>query len=98
MPGSVKALPATPAIAETLPGFEATSGYGVMGPAALPRALVTRLNGEVNAIVTSTQITERPSSDGVGPRAVTPEVAAKHVATEIARWRAVAQKARVKLN
>lgn len=97
-PARVKALPDTPAIAETLPGYEATSWYGVMGPAALPQALVTRLNGEVNAIVTSAEITERLSSDGVEPRAVTPEVAAKHVATEIARWRAVAQKAGVKLN
>lgn len=97
-PARVKALPDTPAIAETLPGYEATSWYGVMGPAALPQALVSRLNAEVNAIVTSAEITERLSSDGVEPRAVTPEAAAKHVATEIARWRAVAQKAGVKLN
>lgn len=97
-PQRVKALPDTPAIAETLPGYEATSWYGVMGPAGLPQALVTRLNADVNAIVTSAEITERLSSDGVEPRAVTPELAAKHVATEIARWRAVAQKAGVKIN
>jgi len=94
----VKALPDTPAIAETLPGYEATSWYGVMGPAGLPQALVTRLNADVNAIVTSAEITERLSGDGVEPRAVTPDVAAKHVATEIARWRSVAQKAGVKIN
>ena len=97
-PARVKVLPETPAIAETLPGYEATSWYGVMGPAGLPQALVLRLNAEVNAIVTSAEISERLSSDGVEPRAVTPEAAAKHVATEIARWRAVAQKAGVKLN
>ncbi len=97
-PARVKALPDTPAIAETLAGYEATSWYGVMGPAALPQRLVSRLNTEVNAIVTSAEISDRLSSDGVEPRAVSPEVAAKHVATEIARWRAVAQKAGVKLN
>ncbi len=97
-PARVKALPDTPAIAETLPGYEATSWYGVMGPAALPQPLVSRLNSEVNAIVTSAEISDRLSSDGVEPRAVTPEAAAKHVATEIARWRAVARKAGVKLN
>jgi tripartite-type tricarboxylate transporter receptor subunit TctC len=97
-PARVKALPDTPAIAETLAGYQATSWYGVMGPAALPQPLVSRLNAEVNAIVTSADVAERLSSDGVEPRAVTPDAAARHVATEIARWRAVAQKAGVKLN
>jgi len=97
-PQRVKAMADTPAIAETLPGYEATSWYGIMGPAALPQPLVTRLNADINAIVTSAEITERLSGDGVEPRAVTPEAAAKHVATEIARWKAVAQKAGVKLN
>jgi tripartite-type tricarboxylate transporter receptor subunit TctC len=97
-PQRVKALPDTPAIAETLPGYEATSWYGVMGPAGLPPALVTRLNHEINAVVTSAEVSERLSGDGVEPRAVTPDAAAKHVATEIARWKAVAQKAGVKIN
>lgn len=96
-PQRVKALPDTPAIADTLPGYEAASWYGILGPAGLPQTLVTRLNADINAIVASGEITERLTGDGVEPRVVTPEIAAKHVATEIARWRAVAQKAGVKL-
>jgi len=97
-PQRVKAMADTPAIAETLPGYESTSWYGIMAPAALPQSLVTRLNADINAIVTSAEITERLSGDGVEPRAVTPEMAAKHVATEIARWKAVAQRAGVKIS
>jgi tripartite-type tricarboxylate transporter receptor subunit TctC len=69
-----------------------------MGPAGLPPALVSRLNADVNAVITSTEISERLSIDGTEPTAVTPEAAGKYLATEIARWRAVAQKAGVKLD
>ena len=97
-PQRIKALPDVPALAESLPGFEATSWYGILAPAALPAALVSRLNTEINAVVTSAEVAQRLSSDGVEPRAVTPAAAAKHVATEIARWKAVAEKAGVRLN
>ena len=93
----VKALPETPAIAETLPGFETTSWYAVMGSARMPAALVARLNTEVNAVVQAPDMAERLASDAVEPRAVTPEVTAKHVAAEISKWKTVAQRAGIKL-
>src|SRR6185436_10018529 len=97
-PQRVKALPDVPAIAETLPGFESTSWYAVMGPARLPAALTTRLNAEVNAVVKSPEITDRLAGDAVEPKEVTPEFTARHVAAEITRWKTVAQRAGVRLD
>lgn len=48
---SLKRLPSapdTPAVAETLPGYEFYTWYGLWGPAGLPRDILARLNAEVN--------------------------------------------------
>jgi tripartite-type tricarboxylate transporter receptor subunit TctC len=97
-PQRANALPDVPAIAETLPGVQTTSWYTVMGPPRMPAPLVARLNAEVNALVKTPKITDRLASDTVEPRALSPEATAKHVADEIARWRAVAQRAGVRLD
>lgn len=44
-------LPDLPAVAEVLPGYEASIWLGLMGPAGLPDALRERINGEVNRIM-----------------------------------------------
>jgi tripartite-type tricarboxylate transporter receptor subunit TctC len=97
-PQRAKALPDVPAIAETLPGFESTSWYTVMGPARMPATLVARLNSEVNALVKTPEVADRLASDTVEPRALSPEATAKHVADEITRWKTVAQRAGVRLD
>lgn len=96
-PQRAKALPDVPAIAETLPGFESTSWYTVMGPARMPATLVARLNREVNAVSNSPEVADRLANDTVEPKALSPEATAKHVAVEIARWKVVAQRAGVRL-
>ena len=97
-PQRAKALPDVPAIAETLPGFETTSWYTVMGPARMPATLVARWNTEVNALVNTPEIADRLANDTVEPRALSPEATAKHVADEITRLKAVAQRAGVRLD
>ena len=97
-PQRAKALPDVPAIAETLPGFETTSWYTVMGPARMPATLVARLNKEVNALANSPEVAERLANDTVEPKALSPEATAKHVADEITRWKAVAQRGGVRLD
>ncbi len=41
-------LPDVPAVAETLPGYEFTSWYGLWGPAQLPAGITQKLNDEIN--------------------------------------------------
>ena len=89
--------PSYRAIAETLPGFESTSWYTVMGPARLPATVIARWNREVNAVANSPEVADRLASDTVEPKALSPEATGKHIADEIARWKAVAQRAGVRL-
>jgi tripartite-type tricarboxylate transporter receptor subunit TctC len=49
-------LPDVPTVAETIPGYEFYSWYGLWGPAKLPAAIVQRLNAEVNKILTSSDM------------------------------------------
>lgn len=54
----VPALPDTPIIAATLPGFEATTWHGIVGPAGLPADMVATANRVFNAIITSAEVRE----------------------------------------
>jgi tripartite-type tricarboxylate transporter receptor subunit TctC len=51
--------PDVPAIAETLPGFDVSSWYGLLGPAGLPAHVVQRLNSEVNKILAQAAMKKR---------------------------------------
>ena len=97
-PQRAKALPDVPAIAETLPVFESTSWYTVMGPARLSAPLIARWNREVNALVKTPEVADRLANDTVEPKDFSPEATARHVADEIARWKTVAQRAGVRLD
>ncbi len=57
-------LPGIPTLAETVPGFEASVWYGLLAPAGTPQDIVTRLNGEVNAILKLGAIKDRLASFG----------------------------------
>ena len=66
--GALSVLPDVPAVAETLPGFEAWEWNGVFAPAATPAELVQRLNTELNAVIGETGVQERLTGLGALPR------------------------------
>jgi tripartite-type tricarboxylate transporter receptor subunit TctC len=57
-------LPDVPAIAETLPGFEAVSFYGVALPAGVPESVMNKLNAEMARIITAPDIREQLRQQG----------------------------------
>ena len=80
-------LPEVPTVSESgLPGFEVNSWYGLFGPAGLPAALRTRLNGDVVAILGDADLKERLAKLGAEPGPMSAEAFGRYVQSEIARW------------
>ena len=76
------ALPALPAVAEFLPGYEITSWQGIGAPKDTPKEIVDRLNKEMNAAFADPKIKARIAFLGGTPLMGSPADFAKHVAEE----------------
>jgi len=91
----IRVAPDIPAIAETLPGFEASQWYGVVMPAHTPAPILKRLEQEIRKIMHMPEVLARLETEGVELREVTPEELRAHVAKEIPRWKAVVEAAKI---
>ena len=81
------ALPGVPTAGESgLPGFEADFWIGLFAPAGTPRAVIARLNAEVNAIMSEDAMKERFMVIGVDPAPGSPERFGEILAKDIDRW------------
>ena len=65
--------PDIPAIAETIPGFDASAWYGLVGPAGLPKSVIQRLNDELQLVVADPAVRETLRMAGVDVEAGSPE-------------------------
>ena len=79
-------VPGIPAVAEAIPGFAITSWWGVLGPAGMPDALVTRLNTELARILQLPDVKERFANLGVDTIPGTPAEFAGFIKTEHAKF------------
>ena len=90
-------LPDVPTISESgLPGFEASSWFGVLAPAGTPAPIVARINAEVNKWLQSAEAREKLLSQGAEAAGGTPEHFGALIKKDIELWRKVVQKAGVK--
>jgi len=86
-------LPDIPAIAESgYPGFEALAWNGLVAPAATPRAVIDRINAEVNAILRQPDVVQKMNASGFDLVGGTPEDFARLIAAEAARWTPVVKR------
>ena len=83
-------LPDTPALAESLPGFETIAWFGVLAPAGTPKAVVTRINALVNQALEQPEVKARLATLACDPAPATPEAFATRVTTDVARWKKLA--------
>ena len=80
-------LPDLPTIAESgLAGFNVTSWYGVFGPAKLPSDIVTKLNGEIRAMMKADDVKAKLANVGAEIETSTPQELSALVGSEITRW------------
>jgi tripartite-type tricarboxylate transporter receptor subunit TctC len=82
------ALPDLPTVAEAanLPGYEATSWFGILVPANTPPDLVKLINTEVVRAINSPAVRERYAAMGAEPVGNTPDQFANFIKSEIAKW------------
>lgn len=91
------ALPNVPTIQEGgVPGYEVSGWYGVIGPAAMPKTLVARINREINTILQVPETREQLSMQGAEPRTGTPEEFAAAMANDLKKWAKVVAAAGIK--
>ena len=80
-------VPELPTVAEAgLPGFEATTWHGVVVPAATPRAVIEKINADVNAVLKEKDLSERLAGLGAEVITGTPRDFAEYIAREIPKW------------
>lgn len=80
-------LPDLPTISESgLPGFDVTSWYGVFGPGGMPADLVSRLNGDIRALMGSGELKRKLAGVGAEVETSTPQAFTQLVRSEIERW------------
>jgi tripartite-type tricarboxylate transporter receptor subunit TctC len=79
-------LPDIPAVAEFLPGYEASSWYGIGAPKATPGAIIDKLNKEINASLADPKNKARLANLGGDALALSPADFSKLVADETEKW------------
>ena len=92
------AMPEVPTIAESgYPEIEATSWWGLIGPAGVPREIVDRLAGETIRILNAPEVKERLMSQGGDAAGTTPEQFSAFIKSEISKWARMVKETGVKL-
>jgi tripartite-type tricarboxylate transporter receptor subunit TctC len=94
----VESLPEVPTAAEAgMPGFEASSMFGMAAPAGTPKPVVDRLNAELGRILQLPDVKAKLLEQGVYATHTTPEQAGKRIHDEVALWARVIKDANVKV-
>ncbi len=96
-PERIAAEPNLPTVAESgVPGYEVTNWHGLIGPKALPRAVVERLHGEMAKILNLHEMESRLQADGMTPAGGTSAQLFEQIRKEIEQWRQVVVRAGIK--
>ncbi len=91
-------LPDVPAIAETLPGFEAVAWYAIVAPAGTPAAIVDKVNAGVNEALRDPSVQKRFATLSAETVGGTPQATASYFKDETTRWKNVITAAHVTLD
>ena len=91
------AAPDIPTVAESgVPGYEASSWFAFLAPAATPKPIVARLNAEALRALHRSDVSENLLRQGMDPAGSTPAEADAYLRSEIAKWTRVVKEAGIK--
>lgn len=94
------AVPELPTVAEAgpLPGFEASSWFGLLAPAGTPMEIVNRLQQETATALKSSELKERLLAQGAIPGGQSPAEFGRFIAAETVKWAAVVKTSGAKVD
>ncbi|NBY72227.1 MAG: tripartite tricarboxylate transporter substrate binding protein [Betaproteobacteria bacterium] len=90
--------PDVPAIAETLPGFEANTWVGLFAPAGTPSAIVQKISNDVQAVLKDAAVSKKFVSMGAIPNGNQPDIFTAFVLKDTQRWKNVVTSAGIKID
>src|SRR5712692_5403051 len=94
----LSSMPELPTIAESgLPGYEASSWYGVLAPAGTPREIIARLNAETVKALEQPEVRNSLLAEGAEPIGGPPEKFAAHIKSENERLGKLIRDAKIRL-
>ena len=78
-----------PVIAETIPGFEVTSVFGLIAPAGISPDLRKKIQSDAAAVINSADMTAKLSALGMVPVGSSPEAFNSFIKADMAKWEKV---------
>jgi len=90
--------PEVPTVAETIPGFDATSWHGVFAPAGTPKPIVDALAAEMKRILELPDVKEKLFEIGAIASPMTPDEFVKFIDGERTKWAEVVKASGAKLD
>jgi tripartite-type tricarboxylate transporter receptor subunit TctC len=92
-PKPTRVAPEFPPIAETFPGFDCNTWYGLLAPTGTPASIVAKFNAELNRALANAGVIQRLLDQGVEATPGTPAAFRELIVAETERWRMVIKSA-----
>jgi tripartite-type tricarboxylate transporter receptor subunit TctC len=93
-----QALPDVPTVGDTVPGYEASSWYGIGAPQGTPPEVIDKLNGEIDAALADPAIKTKLVALGVEPMPMTRAAFGAFIVAETDKWSKVVKFASLKVD
>jgi len=90
-------LPDVPAIADIVPGYEASALFGMGAPKNAPKDIIEKLNSEINAVLAEPEMKKRLVELGGEPLVQTPDAFGDMIKAETGKWKKVVEFAGLKV-
>src|SRR3989449_294919 len=89
-------LPDVPTVAESLPGYELTNWFGLVAPAAVPRAVIARIHADVVKVLQDAGVSAKLSAMGATAVGNTPEQFGAVLRADSEKWGSLIQEAHIR--
>jgi tripartite-type tricarboxylate transporter receptor subunit TctC len=85
-----------PTVAESLPGYELTNWFGLVAPAAVPRAIVGRIHADVIKVLQDPGVSEKLAAMGATAVGNTPEQFGAAMRADSEKWAKLIREANIR--